>query len=108
MRTRLYQRVSDGADDPGLNERRFLGALNEDMQEMDRRINQALKYQTKIITTTLNNSGVEIRHGMGRVPRFIWVSPKDDVRWWEYKERTRDSVFLKASGTADAEVRIEG
>lgn len=108
MRTRLYQRISDGKEDIGETERTFLGALNEDLQEMDSRLNRALKYKTRIVATRVETTGTEIRHNLGRVPRHVSVAPKSDVRWWEYKTRTPDSIFLKVSADADIEVRIEG
>ncbi|MDH4038383.1 MAG: hypothetical protein OEV86_12975 [Candidatus Krumholzibacteria bacterium] len=108
MRTRLYQRISGGHEDISDTERGFLGALNEDLQEMDSRINRALKYKTRIVATRVVQTGTEIRHNLGRVPRHVSVAPKSDVRWWEYKPRTRDSIFLKTSADADLEVRIEG
>jgi hypothetical protein len=106
MRTRLYQQI--GEDEPGDNERAFLGALNEDLQEIDQRLTRALKHRTKVQTVTITTTGTEVRHGIGRVPRSVWVTPKDLVTWCEYRERTPDSVFLKASAAVEAEVRIEG
>jgi len=108
MRTRLYQRIS-GAQEPSEVEREFLGALNEDLQEMDSRINRALKTKTLIVAARVVTTGTEVRHNLGRVPRHVSVAPLDTpVSWCEYKPRTLNSVFIKTSADADVEVRIEG
>jgi hypothetical protein len=100
---RNYQRVTP---DPSEQERAFLAQLNDDLDDLERRVMRLVRKKT-VVTTKIRAGGTEVKHRLGRVPSSYRVMLKGDARVWEYKSRTAEFLYLKSSTDVDAEVEVE-
>jgi hypothetical protein len=85
-----------------------VGVLNEELDELTRRVDVLSSRKEQVIeNVTILSGGTAVRHKLGVRPRRLSVVLKGDAKWWEYKGRTQDSVYLKTDvASVDAEVEV--
>lgn len=80
--------------------------LNSIIDDLYRRIAILESDQTITMIVTVGINETEIRHPLGRVPREVSPLQKADATIWETRSPTATSIYLQASSTVDATLRI--
>lgn len=80
--------------------------LNEEMDIVDRRVSQLERAKSKTFVTKISAAGAQVQHSLGRKPVTLSVALRGDARWWEYRDRDDNALYLKSSADVDAEVTV--
>lgn len=85
-----------------------VGQLNDELDELTRRIDVLSSGRSQVIeTVNIRSAGTEVRHKLGVRPKRLIVALKAEAKWWEYKGRTSEFVYLKTDvASVEAEVEV--
>ncbi len=91
----------------------LLGALNEELSELRRRVSRHSEKYERIEGVKVGTDPTRIPHRMGLIPRSVHIEIIEfngfafpDV--WFAKRHTKDEIFLRASAETTVDVVLRG